>query len=310
MPLTTPNKPARKAGRHFPLVLLVLAVVVAVMVPVVLRDKSIPLVETVSLSEQVLAKARPLVQKQQYAVAIDLMEAYVASAPEDVEVRPLLAEAQMNDGRFDQAERTTDQLLLRAPLMARALWLKGLLAARRGADPWPFHSKAAGSPDATGEIWAAYGLELLGTGRTAEANEFLRRARSAGIEDARTLAPLGQIELTEGRPDAAERLLTQALATSGQNPRVWAMLAEAQAQSGKLPEALATLEKAIAQFPNQPNFQVRAAEIACQTGRFDLAQTLVDKAASVLGDSPEIHELRGTIQQAGSQTQPSSRASQ
>lgn len=276
---------SRSSSRRFQLVLLVLVAVVAAMIPIVLRPRrqQAPKSDAPSLAEQVLAKARPLVDQGQFATAIDLMRAYVQARPDDVEVRPLLAEAELKAGRDRPAERTVDELLARAPMMARALWLKGVLADKRGGDGRPFYRKAAESPDATAEIWAGYGLVLLTAGRLDEAQKYLTRARSAGITDARTLGPLGQIALEQGRPEQAERLLGDALATERHNPRLWAMLAAAQVKAGRDDDALATLAEAADACGDAPQLLLRAGQIALAAGQTARAEQFLKKASDRLG---------------------------
>lgn len=251
-----------------------------------------------ALAEQVLAKSRPLLARQQYAAAISLMAAYVEGHGDDVEVRPLLAEAQMKSGRYAQAEGTIDDVLRRAPRMARALWLKGLLAQRRGADAMDFFRKAAQSPDASAEIWATVGLALLEAGDEAAAGDYLRRAREGGIEDSRTLGPLGELALRAGQFERAEQLLKETLATDKSAPRLWAMLAESQIKRDQLVAAAQTLADAVAACPQATRLVIQAARCNYRIGRYDQARRYVEMAAALSPDDPAVEALKNEIQSA------------
>jgi len=264
--------------------LVVLVLVLAGTGIAIFRPRPKAVSEMPTLAEKVLSKSRPLVNRRQYAQAIALMSAYVEANPNDVEVRPLLAESQLSYGDFAQAERTTDQILLRAPQMARALWLKGRLVERRGQDAAGLYRSAADSEDASGDIWANYAVRLVESGQKELAKHYLERARSAGVTDARTLGPLGQLALQEGKAALAERLLSEALETAPGSSRLWAMLAEAQIQAGKSELAADTLAQAVSDPRCEPELLLQAASVHCQVGRIETAQAYLQRASGSLGD--------------------------
>jgi tetratricopeptide (TPR) repeat protein len=296
----------------------------------------------VTTAEKVLAAARPLLEQQQYAQAISLMEAYVAGEAKDVDIRPILAEALMGAGRYDQAERTVDDVIRLAPLMARALWLKGQLVGRRQAGQAAyFFRQAAESPDASGEIWAGYGQVLLDAGQLTSAEQYLERARQAGLDDARTLGPLGELALRRGRLDEAEALLMEAVRSAKTNPRLWAMLAEAQRSNGKTAIAADTLTNAIEACPEAacsfymqlgevlllldrhqnaadafakaaeaPSLRARASLQAARCyyllGHYDLAGKYIDQAAALLPGDADVESWKQKIGEARSKRPPQS----
>lgn len=221
-----------------------------------------------SLAGQVLAKARPLVDREQYTAAIELMQAYVRSEPDDIEVRPLLAQALMHADEYETAEKTIDQVLLRAPNMARALWLKGRLVAKRaGKNPADYFIKATESPDVSPEILAACGLEMLLAGELDKASETLSRARERGIDDARTLGPLGEIALRRGRFSQAQELLATAVKEVPNNTRMWLLLAESQKQQGNLDTAIQTLQEAASLLQESAVLYMVVGRYAMELGR-------------------------------------------
>ena len=287
--------PSSRRPGYLPGVLAVFGLLIIAAAIALRRPKPQVPTDAPTLAEQVLAKARPLVSKQQYGQAIALMSAYVQEHPDDVEVRPLLAESQLKDGDFARAERTIDQVVLRAPRMARALWLKGLLLERRGEDAAEVFREAAESPDASGDIWASYAVRLLEAGQAEPARGYLTRARSAGITDARTLGPLGQLALQEGELDRAERLLTEALETAPRNGRIQAMLAEAQIKAGKTGLAADTLAEAACDPACKPELLLRAAMVHCEVGRIETAKAYLARASELLGENPRCEEVAKSI---------------
>jgi len=273
---------------HLPLVLLALAGVVVVVTiyiagggpaePPPVRQADKP-----TEAQRVLALARPLIEGGRHAAAIDLMETYVRANDDDIEVRPLLAEALAAAGRYEQAERTIDEVIGLAPQMPAALWLKGRLVRRRGgANPMFFFRRAAESPDAGAEVWARYGLELLEAGEHESAGRYLRRARQAGIADARTLGPLGELALRAGRFAQAEQLLTEALKTARTNARLYAMLAEAQKNAGKEKQAVQTLTGALDVCPRKGVLYMQLGEALLLSDRKPEAAEAFAKAARLV----------------------------
>ncbi len=230
--------------------------------------------------EEVLRRARPLVEKGEYAPAVSLMEAHLRGNPDDVSVRPLLSEALMGLGRHDEAERIIDEVIRRAPRVGRALWIKGRLVARRGGDnPMSYFRHAAESPDSSAEIWAGYGLKLLLDGRYEVAEEYLLRAQTAGLEDHRTLGPLGELALRRKAFAKAEDLLTRALETDRANERLWAMLADAQKNGGELEKAVKTLTEALTAVEESAVLRMQMGEVLLQLDRPETAASAFAQAA-------------------------------
>ncbi len=342
MPKDTSQSPqaSKKSGR-FAFLLLVLAGVVVILTiyvgttgPRGQEEGSVGASRS-TLSEQVIRKAQPLLDARQYARAVSLMQTYLRQNVDDVEVRVLLGDALMRLGRNAEAERTIDDVLRRAPQMSRALWTKGELVRRRGEkNAMHFFRLSAQSGDASVEIWAKYGQELLDAGKVEAAREYLDRARKGGLNDARTLGPLGELAVEEQRFEEAEELLREALRTAWDNPRVWAMLARAQKNNAKgalaaetltdaltacpkefapglyieLGEVLWTLQRGedaaqayatAAQFPSplQAEGWYRAGRCYYHLGRYDEAIRCVDKAGAIETNSERLDSLREKIKE-------------
>jgi len=308
-----PDEPQKRSGptnpsRYLAVVVLALAGVVAALTLRIGRPGRPRQATGPTLAEQVLAKSRPLVEQGQYGPAIGLMEAYVAGHDADFEVRPLLAEALLAAGRYDRAELTVDELIARAPRMARAHWLKGRLVRRRGGQGMAFFQAAAECPDASADILAACGLEFLAAGNLRQAETCLLRARKAGLDDARTLGPLGELALRQGRLGRAEALLAEAVETDRRNARLWAMLAEAQSKAGRADLAAETLAEAVLACPRQFRLAVGAGRAQLALGNRQQAKRYADLAGQLAPSDPEALALQAEIRRAerAPQSQPRS----
>jgi len=254
----TPDLSNTSVSKHkspfFALVLLALSAVVILLTIYIAgrRQPSDVLTPTdgPTLAQQVLARSKPLLAQQQYAAAVSLMKSYVDRHPNDVEVRPLLAEALIALNRHDQAEAQIDQVLLRAARQSKALWLKARLMRQRAAPgAMEIFRQAAESPDAEPEMLAAYGLELFSAGQAQDAKHYLQQARHKGLEDARILGALGELALRDEDFPQAEKLLSQAVTDPRSNGRHWAMLARAQKNNNHLEGAVESLQEGIKKFP-------------------------------------------------------------
>ncbi|MCE5326121.1 MAG: tetratricopeptide repeat protein [Planctomycetaceae bacterium] len=205
-----------------------------------------------ALADEVLSKARGLMQPGGYQGARDLMNAYVRANLADTQVRPLLAEAQMAMGETAAADKTLDDLLALAPRDAQGLWLRGQVLLSRNEPDKAMASfrKAADNgagPSAGAEIWARMGTYLLTLGQRDAAGEYLNRACAGGVRDARTLAPLGEMALEKKDYAKAVDYLAQASALSAGDAAVWQNLAAAQLGAGRVDDCAVTLTQALRQ---------------------------------------------------------------
>ena len=334
-------QPSGKSGR-FAFLLLVLAGVVVILTIYVGttgprgEEEEPGRARRTTLSEQVIGKVQPLLEAGQYAPAVSLMQTYLRQHGDDVQVRAMLGDALMKLGRREEAESTIDEVLRLAPQMPRALWTKGELVRRSGQkNAMHFFRLSAEGGDASAEIWAKYGQELLDAGKMEAAREYLGRAREGRLNDARTLAPLGELAVRDRRFEEAEELLREALRTAWENPRVWAMLARAQKNNGKVALAAETLTDALTACPKEfaPGLYIELGEVlwtlkrgedaaqayanAAQSpgplqgegwyragrcyyhlGRYDEAIRCVDRARAIETNSERLDSLREKIQKS------------
>ena len=301
------NAESHNSSRHGRLIAMrtiwmVLAIVIAAFAIHMIRSGGERVVEPFRtqppelLADKVLAFARPRVEAGQYAAAIELMQAYVFVEVDDVQVRPLLAETLMYAGDYSAAEKTVDQILLRAPQMAKALWLKGRFVSRRaGKNPISYFVKAAQSPDVSPEILAACGLEMLLSGDVDKAEQTLLRARKAGVAGARTLGPLGEIALRKGDYPEAEKLLALAVEAEPDSARLWLMLG--QARRDRPSEAAQAFAKVVdRKMPDASDelrgvTALRVADAYMAAGERDKAKSYLTRAGELGADAEAVDEL-------------------
>jgi tetratricopeptide (TPR) repeat protein len=182
-----------------------------------------------TMAEQVNQAAAMSMREHKYDEAIHLMVTYIARYPQDVEVRPMLAQAFMAKGENPKAEIVVDQVLLRSPHLARVLWLKGELVRRRGQLNAMFYFRKAveDSADVTPEYWSMFGRELLAVNQTAEARKWLERAHNNGCKDGQTLRALGEARLSNKEYAQAREVLELASVQMPNDPHVSLLLATA-----------------------------------------------------------------------------------
>lgn len=288
------TKPKTRASRWYAIwaPLVMTAAVVGLTVFLALREPRPPSRPSdndgSSLARKVLAQVEGLMELGQYESVVSLAQAYVRSHPGDIEVRPLLAEAQLELRRADQAELTIDELLALAPHSPEALWSKGELVRDRGGSGYAdYFRKAADSIEGAGpDILARYAQELLARGRMDEAERYFLRAQSAGARDARVLGGLGTIALQRKQYDRAEGFLAEAVESDRENPHLWVLLSEAQMESGKLDLSAATVAEAM-------NACRRKRDLWMMLGTIRLRQKRTAEAAEALAEAARYPVVRG-----------------
>lgn len=202
-----------------------------------------------TLAQEVLVKATPLMRQGAYGPARDLMLAYVRSHEEDIEIRPLLAEAYWKLGQNSEAERTVDEIIkIAGPgTSADVRWLKGELMRLRGLKNYPsLYRSAASAPTAGPKIWGKYGLELYEHGDREEALRFLNMAVEGGSTDPRVLGLLGEMALADKQYDPARDFLLKAVHEDPNSWRLHVLLAEVYRANGSADEEIESLSAAAA----------------------------------------------------------------
>ncbi len=298
-------------------------------------------------ADAVLARIRPLLRGQQgpdapqadaMSRAIDIMAAYIERAPEDVQVRPLLAETQIKLRRFEDAKVTVDKLLELSPDASEGLWAKGkLLQAQSIAGSFEYFRRAAEAPDAGARQWASFGLAARDADQPQLAREYLARAVKSGLRERQVLAVLGELLISAAQPGDAEYFFTEALKLKGadQDGSLWSGLARAQQASGRPDKAVGTLTRAIGKLrrwndrsammveladslaaigrldeaaeaysagsdglPNSHTAALSAAKCYWQLGQYAQAMKYIDRAFELKRDSGEILQWKSKIERS------------
>lgn len=194
----------------------------------------------VSDARTVLAAVKDLLDSDNpvgWARARDTMAAHVHSHHDDIEIRPLLAQAYMKLGQVAQAETTVDEMLKLDPRNAQMCWMKGELVRKRTngqGNYMTFFKTALDVSGGSAEISARYGLVLLEAGNAKEARVYLQAALRGGLRDGRTLGSLAKIELQEKHYDKSRELLNEALTVDEKNVGLYVMLAQAGQNTGDI----------------------------------------------------------------------------
>lgn len=343
---------SREGARWFlPVVLLVLTVVVLALAAIVSLRRPGPAPDPAKpperiTAEVILAKARPLIEADKYAAgplarqaldqAIDLMLVYVQAHPDDVKVRPLLAEAQIKSGDLTAAQRTVGRLLALEPDHAAPLWLKGELVRLRGDDAYvQFYRRATESTGATPQMFSTYGRLLAGRGQYAPARKYLQLALDGGVRSSDVLVSLGRIAMGRSEYGRAGAFLDEAVRLDQQNAELWRLLALCYEQSGRADAAADTLREATQTVkrwtdkaslwaalgqvlevqgrdadaaesfaaasdgtPNLPARALGAARCYFRIGRYALAMKYIDRAAALDPDDRDIRDWLKKIEEA------------
>ncbi len=249
---TAANPVAKKKWTNWALlalagVVIVIALVIAFSSPAPERTAAVsPKDPNVTLVQDILKTAMIEIQLGQIDKSIELMSAYVQQVPDDVSVRPLLAQALILGNKSAAAEREVDEILQRRPNQAEVLWMKGELIARRGGSNYlPVWQKAVQAPDATPETWLRFGLRMLGSGDETTGEEYIRKAFQAGIKDYRTYSALGRIAYKNNRFEEALSQLNEALQRRPDEAKIWLLVASCYKHLNQTDKALQTLEEAL-----------------------------------------------------------------
>jgi tetratricopeptide (TPR) repeat protein len=244
----TPGPKRGSFNWQLPVGLFALAcVVVAVTVYLALKKIETPIVvvtEGDTEVKKVLATAKSLLDADRVlegaeviavAQARDTMEAHVHAHPDDIEIRPLLAQAYMKLGQLDLAGKTVDDVLRLNPGDAQMWWMKGELARRQTfgqGDCMTYFKRALDVSGGSAEMSARCGLVLLEAGNAKDARGYLQAALTGGLRDGRTLGALAKIELQEQHYDKTRELLNEALTVDEKNVQLYVMLAQAGKNTG------------------------------------------------------------------------------
>lgn len=250
---------------------------------------------TVTVNE-VLEAARTVIKGGTQAdldAAARLMTEYVQKNPDDVAVRPLLADTLHRLGRNGEAEMTVDEVLRRPPANAPMLYLKGQLVRIRNGGDWLARLRSAAkvatdSPtDASPKIWTDFALELLALGQDDEAAGYLEQAAAKTPDDAGVLLGFGELALHRGHHDAAVQQLDKSIQRDKANPRTYIALAAAHQAGGAPAQAVATLRAGLANCPARGALNLQLGRMLLARQDYEPAAAALEQAAREAASNPE-----------------------
>lgn len=233
-------------------------------------------------SEQVRLHARDLLRANRPNEAVETLRHFLSDNPADVSVRLFLAELYLHLGELDRCEAALNEAMRFSPGDAGVLWLRGVLADRRGQNPEPLYRQAAESPSATPDVWGMYGLYLLNEDQPERAEAYLRRAVEGGTNNGLVHGALGQIAFGRNQIEEARRLLTRATELAPQSADAWALLAEVQKNCGQTESAVASLRRAL-EVASGP----QRAAVLMELGKVHMAQSRWTEAAEWFAQAGE-----------------------
>nr|WP_238538220.1 tetratricopeptide repeat protein [Oceaniovalibus guishaninsula] len=180
--------------------------------------------------------------------------------------------------------------------MIRAAELVGL---GRSAEAEPLARRIVAAHPESAEGWHLLGMALANLDRGDEAIAALTKAAALYTQSAEPLVTIGELRLLQGNRDAAEAAWAEALA---RDPNQWratenlALLAERDANVAK---AIQLYEEARADAPPDRLFpSLRLAKLHLDRGEGDVAVAILDTATAGDPDSPEAWAALGHVNAA------------
>jgi len=138
-------------------------------------------------------------------------------------------------------------------------------------------------------------IELIGAGRVAECEQYLRSCLSRSPDDVDALHYLGLLCHQSGRMDEAVALIGKAVELAPGAAFLHANFAEALRVSGNLDAALVHARDAVRLDPSHPNFQFNLAKVLEGNGRLVEALDAARRALALRPDWVEALSLNASI---------------
>ena len=278
------------------------------------------------LAGDVTLRARALLAQHELPKAIELMAAFVDAYPTDFRVRPLLADAYLQAGQMDKAERTADRVLIRDPLHRQASWVKGQAMQARGAQGFQnFWARAAADPSEP-DVLIKVGCAFLAAGQLDQAQNCLDRGMRSLPNRPDGLAGIARLKMIHGDLPGSladyERVVTlldnrisgdTAMGLSEVNSRLAALDSDIDSKTRRYKEAARWAWRATA-FPEtrlEGNF--KAAQVYYILGGDEntlRAAELIASASELAPADRRVIELHQKIAAAMPATRPASQPAQ
>ncbi len=281
--------------------------------------------------EALLMQEQLLTARNERPAALEMAKRAVASAPWSAMARIDLAYQLMFAGKDDDAQKEVDAVLDNQPRFVDAIYLRGILMARRGA----FADAALQLRQLDG-IGARFPQAVFYQGRVAQelgqketAAEFARRynalvpadpdgvkllaqtalvlqqgkqvlapvkkAVDTGHADPTMLDLLGRAQLAAGDGAAAAASFEKAAAGAPDDPVILTNFGLAELQQGKAAAAMATLEKAVALGPKLELAGAALVQASLLTGDLDRAESALKQLRANTGETETVGTLTGQL---------------
>jgi adsorption protein A len=230
-----------------------------------------------------LARSRQLASKGQYDQAVEELEDYLASDPDDLGIRFESLVLAVNLKRYDVAIAAADRIVEAVPGFAPALYYRGLARAALVENKDALADLAAAvdsgslTPDDASYARRSLAIAAVASLAPSEALALLDRKTARPRADTPTLIARGQLLERLGRTvDAATSYDDAAKRTGNVDDKrtAWALGAELALKRSDLTGALSRAQAAWKLTPGNPEVAVVLLEAASRLGRADVIETV------------------------------------
>lgn len=225
-------------------------------------------------------------RQRQPEAAVDALGKAIAVSSSDWALRYQRATIQLSLGKLNEAAADIKAIRDQAGALPTLAYLEGVLALKRGDSTRAIELLDAYlqiKPDDTRAIYHA-ALALSGTGRHAQAEEYLLRFSSAMPGNVAGQTLLARTRLALGNPAGAEEAITPIVESKRVTPLALEILRQALTAQGRTEEAAEVVKRAAKRFPKIVSAQLALAGQMLTEGDRDGALALLDR---ILSDDPE-----------------------
>ena len=231
------------------------------------------------------------------AAQIELRNA-VRTSPNDAMLRAALAQASLDVGDGDTAEKEARAALERGFDVASGtrLVLTALLSQNRARELLREFPPRDTPPEVAGQVAAARAMAQLSLGDTAAARTSVADALRLAPDAAAPHLAVAALALVDGDRAAAEAAVDRALVAEPGQPDAVLRKATLQFQRGDAETAAATLAPLLARSPGNVPARIMRAEALMRLGRDADARADVDAALNTQGNNAAVVYLSGVLQ--------------
>jgi tetratricopeptide (TPR) repeat protein len=238
--------------------------------------------------------------------ALDLLQQLRRESPADLRVLYLMAQAQREAGKLDDAEATARQLIAVAPGSPTGAYVLGLILGQkqqyRGVvetlEPIVGAPASTSASGAEGDLLPALlqlGFAYLELGDADRARSTFERAQKMSPGDPAVELYLIEAQLAAGRYAEAAALARKARSGQPGNQHLLRLEAEALRQDGKGDEGTALLADALARRPDDLAGYTALAEFESARARYDAALAVLARAAERFPGDLSVSFVTGSV---------------